>query len=368
MLISLGVLFAIIFAYKAFGGYMMKKYMSQKPPPATVSVMKASYQDWQPIIKASGSLRAVKGVDVTTEIAGLVSNIHFIPGQNVKNKEVLVELNADSEMAQLKSLEATAELASVVYERDKAQFAIQAVSKATLDADAADLKSKTAQVTEQAAIVAKKTICAPFDGRLGISYVNPGQYMNPGDKVVTLQALDPIYVDFYLPQQTLVQIHVGQTIKMTTDTYPGRFFTGKITTIDPRVDPATRNVQVEATLSNADFALLPGMFSSVELETGASQRFITLPQTAISFNPYGEIIYIVKETGKDSLGKPVLTATQTFVTVGETRGDQVSVLKGIKEGETVVTAGQLKLKNGSEIIINNSILPSFDEAPKPVNE
>jgi membrane fusion protein (multidrug efflux system) len=377
MLGSVGILFVLIFAYKAFGNYMIKKYMSQKPPPVSVSAMKASYEPWQPKMKTSGSLRAVKGVDVTTEIAGLVRNIHFTPGQNVKNQEILVELNADSETAQLKSLQATSELAEAVYERDKAQFAIKAISKATLDADAADLKSKLAKVAEQAAIVDKKTIRAPFEGRLGISYVNPGQYMTPGNPVVTLQALDPIYVDFYLPQQALVQVGVGQTIKMTVDTYPDRIFTGKITTINPKIDPATRNVQVEAALANPDFVLLPGMFSSIELETGASQPYITLPQTAISFNPYGEIVYILKENThpvKDKnntnskLRSTTFTATQIFVTVGETRGNQVSVLKGINKNDYIVTAGQHKLKNGSEVIINNSILPSNDPAPKLANE
>lgn len=380
MLGSVGILFMAIFAYKAFGQYMMKKYMSQPAPPISVSAMKASYESWQPKISASGSLRAVRGVEVTTEIAGLVRNILFTPGQDVKNQEMLLELNTDSEMAQLKSLEAAAELAGVVYERDKAQYAIKAVSKATLDADAANLKIKVAQVAEQIAIINKKIIRAPFDGRLGISYINPGQYVNPGNQVVTLQALDPIYVDFFLPQQALVQVQVGQAVEVTVDTYPGRIFSGKITTVNPKIDSTTRNVQVEATVFNPDFALLPGMFASVKVETGPIEQYITLPQTAISFNPYGEIAYIIKENDKDvnnenknkdkksKSSKTTLSAIQTFITVGDTRGDQISVLKGINPGDYVVTAGQHKLKNGSEVIINNSILPSNETMPNLVSK
>jgi len=357
MLGSLSLLFIFIFAYKAFSYYMIKKFITCKPAPITVSAIKAAYDSWQPKIKAAGSIAAVQGVDVTTEISGMIKTIHFTPGQFVEAGEILVELNAASEIAHLNALTATAELAKIVYERNQAQFKIQAVSQATLDANAADLKNKLAQVAEQEALIAKKTVRAPFKGRLGISHVNLGQYINPGDQIVTLQALDPIYVHFYIPQQSWVQIQVGQSIHMTTDTYPNRLFNGKITTINPIVDTASRNIQVEATLSNSDAALLPGMFSSVEIETGKLERHILLPQTAVSFNPYGEIVYVLKENGQDSTGVPVFTAMQTFVTVGETRGDQISILKGLKPNDIVVTAGQVKLKNESQVIIHNSIAP-----------
>lgn len=369
MLIFLAVLFGGIFAYKIFMNYMIKKYMgSMGAPTFTVSTMKVGFQSWQPKLHASGSLRAVKGVDVTTEIAGLIRSISFTPGQQVKAKDELVQLNNDSDTALLHSLEATAELARIVYKRDKAQFDIQAVSQAVLDSDDANVKAREAQVAEQTSLLAKKTIRAPFDGRLGISYVNPGQYLNPGDKVVTLQALDPIYVDFYLPQQTLMQLHVGQVIKMNTDAFPGRIFNGKITTIDPLIDVKTRNIRVEATVKNEDLALLPGMFSNVEVDIGVPEQYITLPQTAISYNPYGDIVFIVKENGKDKEGKPLLTVIQSFVTLGDKRGDQVAVKEGLKEGQMVVTAGTQKLKNGSKIAINNEILPSNSPNPHPINE
>jgi membrane fusion protein (multidrug efflux system) len=372
MLIGVGILFGLIFAYKIFGMIMFKIYMSKAKngPTVTVSTMQAKYQLWNPQVKASASLRATRGVDVTTEIAGLVKSINFTPGAEVTEGTLLVQLNVDADIAQLHVFEAQAELAKTVYARDKAQYAIQAVSKAQLDTDEADLKSKNAQVEEQKAIIEKKTIRAPFSGRLGISAVNLGQYVNPGDKVVTLQTLDPIWVDFFVPQQEMPQLQVGQTIGMRNDSFPGEIFTGKITTINPKVEVDTRNVEVEATIANPHGKLIPGMFANVRIETGEPQPFITLPQTAITYNPYGEVVFVVKpqEKEKDSKGKPILIVNQVFVKVGETRGDQVAVLKGLKEGETVVTSGQLKLKNGTRVKINNTILPSDDPHPNPVDE
>ncbi|HTZ17968.1 MAG TPA: efflux RND transporter periplasmic adaptor subunit [Dissulfurispiraceae bacterium] len=369
MLVAVGLLFGGIFGYKAFKSHMANKAMAgMQAPPVAVSAIKAELQQWQPQLKAVGSLRAVRGVDVTSEISGLVRTLHFKSGDRVKEGQLLVQLNADSDMAQLRSLEAAAELANTVYERDKKQYDAKAISKAALDADAADLKVKRAQVAQQSALVDKKTIRAPFGGQLGISIVNPGQYLNPGDKIVTLQSLDSIYIDFYLPQQELSRISLGQKVVAVADTYPGRTFIGKITSINPKVDPDTRNVQVEATIINPRHELLPGMYASVEVQAGAPARYLTLPLTAVAFNPYGETIFIVEEKGKGADGKPVLIARQSFVTTGETRGDQVAILKGIKEGDIVVTGGQLKLKNGSVVIIDNRVQPGNEAAPKPVDE
>lgn len=364
MLVAVGLLFGGIFGYKAFKSQMMNKFTASAQPPVTVSTIRAEFHSWQPKLKAVGSLRAVRGVDVTSEISGLVRTVHFNSGDEVKAGQLLLQLNADSDIAQLHSLEAAAELSDIVYERDKKQFAAQAISQATLDADAADRKVKRAQVAQQVATVNKKTICAPFAGRLGISTVNPGQYVNPGDKIVTLQSLDSIYLDFYLPQQELSMISLGQTVIASTDTYVGRTFTGKITTINPKVDPDTRNVQIEATIPNLKHELLPGMYASVEVVAGSVQRYLTLPQTAVTFNPYGETVFIVVGDERGPYGKPILTARQTFVTVGPTRGDQIAILKGIKEGETVISSGQLKLKNGSRVIINNQVRPSNEATPK----
>jgi membrane fusion protein (multidrug efflux system) len=368
MLLIVGVLFGGIFGFRAFQARMTKKFMTFQPPPSVVTAIKAESVPWQPQLKAVGSLRAVRGVDVTSEIAGLVLSILFQSGEEVKEGQILAKLNADADSAQLQALEAAAELAQTAYERDKKQFAVQAVSQATLDAEAADLKGKRAQVAQQQAVVFKKTIRAPFAGRLGISTVNPGQYVNPGDKIVTLQSLGSMYADFHLPQQELSRIAPGQAVVVTTDTYPGRAFPGKITSINPKVDPETRNVQIEARIANPKHELLPGMYASIDVRAGATQRYLTVPQTAVTYNPYGDTVYIAQESGKGPDNKPLLTVKQSFVTLGPTRGDQVAVLTGIKEGDTVVTSGQLKLKNNSAVIINNQVQPSNEEAPKTADE
>ncbi|MGE5240152.1 MAG: efflux RND transporter periplasmic adaptor subunit [Bacteroidota bacterium] len=369
MLLIVGLLFGGIFGFQAFKAYKIKQFFAtNKAPPVTVTAMAAAFQTWQPQINAVGSLRAVRGVDLASEISGIVRTLNFKSGDEVKAGQVLVQLNADADIALLRSLEAAAELARTTYERDKAQYAARAISQATLDAAAADLKSKRAQVAQQQALVDKKTITAPFAGRLGISTVNPGQYLNPGDKIVTLQSLDPVFVDFYLPQQQLSSIAIDQAVVVATDSYPGQTFNGKISAISPKVDPSTRNVQVEATLANPKHELLPGMYASLKVDAGAAERFLTLPQTAVTFNPYGESVYLVEPGEKGADGKPTMIARQSFISVGESRGDQIAILKGIKEGDMVVTSGQLKLRNGSPVIINNAVQPSNEPAPKPVDE
>jgi membrane fusion protein (multidrug efflux system) len=370
MLIAVGLLIGGLVGFNVFKGIMMQKYMGKGGlPPATVSAMKADYQLWQPQLNAVGTLRAVRGVDVTTEVAGLVRSVNFKSGDEVKAGQVLAQLNADSDIAQLHSLEAAAELAATVYERDKAQLEAEVISKAQVDTDAGDLKSKRAQVAQQQAVVEKKTLRAPFSGKLGISTVNPGQYMNPADKLVTLQTIDPIYVDFYLPQQQLPQVAIGQTITLTTDTFKDVPFTGKINAINPKIDTNTRNVQVEATIPNPKRQLLPGMFANVRVNSGEENRYITLPQTAITFNPYGDTVFVVKPSDKkedkDEKGNPRLLAQQVFVTTGPTRGDQVAILKGIEPGTEVVTSGQVKLKTGTPLIIDNKVQPSNSPNPRP---
>jgi len=366
MLGCVGLLFGGIFGYKAFVAHMIAKKMSaNQAPPVTVSTTTAQKERWQPRISAVGTVRASDGVDVTTEIAGLVRSIHFKSGDDVKQGQVLVQLNADSDVARLHSLEAEAELARTTYERDRRQFAVKAISQAVLDVSRADLKSKQAQVKQQAAIVEKKTITAPFDGRIGISTVSPGQYLNPGSPIATLQAIDMVYVDFTVPQQEIAQIKLGQSVSVTTDTYPDHPFQGTITAFNAKVDPQTRNIEIEATLDNSRHRLLPGMFAEVQLETGQAVDHITLPQTAVTYNPYGETVYIVTSGEKNSSAK---IAKQIFVTVGPKRGDQVAILKGLQADATVITSGQMKLKNGSRITVNNDIQPSNDPEPRPTDQ
>jgi membrane fusion protein (multidrug efflux system) len=369
MLISLGILFGGIFLWKMFQGFMMKRFLSSMgSQTVTVSTTKINYSPWQPQIKAVGSLRAVQGVNVTTSLAGQVQTIYFTPGSMTKKGDVLVQLNADTEIGQLRALEASAILAKITYHRDLAQYKVQAVSKQVVDTDEYNLKNLEGQVFQQTATVAKKTIRAPFSGHLGIRNVNLGQYVNVGDNIVTLQSLDPIYVDFYVPQQQLTQLKVGQVVRLTSENHQGHVYHGKITTINPLIDNTTRNVIVEATFANPNAILAPGMFVEVQVETGKPQPYLTLPQAAVVFNSYGNIVYVVKHKGKDENGKPNLIAEQVFVTTGATRGDQIVILNGLKKGDIVVTSGQVKLKNGSRITINNAVQPANNPDPHVKND
>ncbi len=369
MLIGVSILFGSIILYKLCVGFFVSFMISKnKSPAVTVSAMKAQYASWQPKVEATGSLRAIQGVNVTTSLAGMVQKIYFTPGAIVKKDDLLVQLNIDSDVAQLHSLQASAELAKITLKRDIAQYKIKAISKAVLDSDLANLKNFNAQVAEQQAVIAKKTITAPFSGRLGISAVDLGQYVNSGDKVVSLQQLDPLYIDFFIPQTELVKLKVGQAVRVTSDSYPNEKFKGKISTIDPIVDVNTRNVEIEAIIENPTLKLLPGMFGWATVDVDKPKQYITLPQSAVSFNPYGDIIYKLKEVKNDKTNKMILTANQTFVTTGEIRGDQIAILKGLNADEMVVTSGQLKLKNGSQVEIDNSVVPADNPAPKPVDE
>jgi membrane fusion protein (multidrug efflux system) len=368
MLIAVAVVLGGIFGFQLFKAAMIKKFMSaMASPPQTVSATKAGFSAWQPKIEAIGSLRAVNGADLSIEVSGVVGSISFNSGDDVKEGAELLKLRSEDDLAKLQSLQATAELNNITYQRDLQQFKLQAVSQANLDTDAANLKNANAQVAQQQAILDKKTLRAPFAGHLGIRAVDIGQYLSAGTAIVTLQALDPIFMDFFVPQQSIDRLRLGQTIAVKVDAYKDQTFPGEVSAINPRVDASSRNVQVRATLKNADHRLLPGMYATVEINTGAPQNYITLPQTVITYNPYGDTVFILDSKGADANGKPQLIARQTFVTTGPTRGDQVAVLKGVNDGETIVTAGQLKLHNGSTVLIDNSVTPTADAAPVPVD-
>jgi membrane fusion protein, multidrug efflux system len=364
MLIAVAIVFGGIFGFQAFKAAMIKKFMSSmSAPPQTVSATKAEYSQWQPQIEAVGSLRAVKGADLSLEVSGVVDTISFNSGDDVKQGDLLLKLRAADDTAKLESLQATAELSELTNQRDLKQFKIQAVSQATLDTDAANLKNAKAQVAQQQAILDKKFLRAPFAGHLGIRAVDLGQYLSAGTAIVTLQALDPIFLDFFVPQQSVDQIRIGQAVTAKVDAFRDQTFPGEISAINPKVDASSRNVQIRATLKNPDHKLLPGMYATVDIATGAPQNYITLPQTTITYNPYGNTVYVVDNKSAQPDGKPQLIARQTFVTTGATRGDQVAVLKGVKAGDMIVTAGQIKLHNGSPILIDNSITPTADASP-----
>lgn len=376
MLIMLGAVLLLL-ALLALGFFLhIRQLMASapKPTPQTVSATIIRRAQWQPQLSSVGTMVAVRGVDVASEIAGLVRSVHFKSGQEVAAGQLLVQLNAEADIAQLRALQAAADLAASVLRRDQQQFAVQAISQAQIDSDEADLKSRQALAAQQAALVEKKTIRAPFAGKLGITTVNPGQYLNPGDKIVTLQTIDPIYVNFYIPQKQLSGLQVGQALNLSSDAYANTAFAGKVSAISSKVDPATRNVQVEATVANPKRQLLPGMFANVHVEAGDTRQYLTLPQTAITYNPYGSTVFVVqparqaRQTAKDGTPPPKageLVVQQVFVTTGETRGDQVAVLTGLAEGQQVVTSGQIKLKNGSPVVISNTVEPRNNPQPTP---
>ena len=369
MLALVGTLLGAIFGFQAFKGHMIKKFMAtQAAPVQTVSAVKAVLQTWQSQLEAVGSLTAREGTDLAPEVSGIVSSIDFKSGERVHAGKLLLKMNAATDIAQLHVLQAAALLARSTYARDREQFRAHAVSQAVLDSDRANVQASAAQVAEQQAQIDKKRIRAPFAGRLGIRAVSLGQYLNAGAKIVTLQALDPIFVDFNLPQKSVGQIELGQKVSVRTDAFPGKTFVGKIMAIDPKIDPGTRNVMIRAAIRNPRNELLPGMFALTDLEVGKPEGQITLPQTAISYNPYGNLVYLVENDGKGLDGKPRLIVKQRFVTTGATRGDQVAIVKGLKPGDRVVTSGQIKLRNGSPVVIDNSIEPTDDPAPKPQDE
>jgi membrane fusion protein (multidrug efflux system) len=374
MLIVTGVVLGGIFGFQIFKANMIKQFLStQKAPPQTVATVKATKKEWHKRLEAVGNVRAINGADLSAEVPGIVSAVHFQSGADVKQGDLLLELNSEVDAARLDALKATAELAKLTYERNRSLLKRQssAVSQAKVDADKASMKNANALVEQQKATLNYKFIRAPFAGRLGIVRVDIGQYIAPGTAIVSLQQLDPIHVDFYLPQQAVAKIKPGLTVTAHTDTYPGNIFTGKVTALDAAVDTDTRNIKVRATFPNPDKLLLPGMFATVDVDLGDPQHFITLPVTSIVYNSFGNIVFLVeKRKGKDAGAddKQQLVAKQIFVTTGQTRGGQVAILKGVKEGDVVVSVGQIKLRNGVPVKINNSVQPSSEPNPKVDNQ
>ena len=362
------LLLAAIYGWQSFVGRMMKKGMAAAATaPQVVSAIAAKPTVWQSQLHAVGSLRAVRGADLAAEIGGVVDALNFYSGNQVQAGAVLLRLRLNDDPAKLLQLQAAAELAEQNYKRDQEQFAAQAISQAVLDSDASTLKSARAAVTAQQALIGEKIVKAPFAGRLGIRQVDLGQYLSPGTTIVTLQALDPILIDFYLPQQALANIRDGQAVSATVDTYPGVVFAGVIESINSKVDSASRNFQVRASFKNADHRLVPGMYAGVDVASGDAQTLITLPATAITYNPFGDTVYAVLR-GEAAGGSAAATVQQRFVSLGETRGDQVAVLKGVSTGDVIVTGGQLKLRNGAHVVVNNGIVPTDDAHPAPPNE
>lgn len=368
MLIIAGVIVGGVVAFQGFKNRMIAAAIrGQANPPQTVSTAVARESTWQPTVEALGSFSASEQASLSAEVSGLVTAIHFDSGQRVRAGQPLVELDAAPLKAQLAQLEAEAGLAEINLKRDQAQLRVRAVSQAAVDTDRATLKSARAQVAAQQALIAQKTIRAPFSGQLGIRQVNLGQYLAAGAAVVTLQKLDPMEVDFTVPQNQIDLIHAGMKAQVETSAVPGKTFDATVTAIEPQVDTATRNLKVRARVPNPDHVLLPGVFATVHVTAGKPRPYVTLPNAAVAYNPYGATVFIVTDHGKGADGKPRLTAEQRFVTTGLTRGDQVAIVGGVKAGEVVVTAGQLKLRNGSPVVVNNSVQPANNPNPQVPN-
>ena len=357
---SLGMIGGVILVIGAIAAWkiitiraIMKKMSMTKPPATVVSSLKAPEETWQRRFHAVGSFAAVEGVTVTNELDGIVSAIPFEAGAAVNKGDLLVQLDISTEQAQLASAQAASDLSQISLKRAQELRAQNTNSQSEYDTAEAQARQTVSSLDIIRAAIGKKTIRAPFSGRLGIRQISLGQFLKAGSSIVSLEALDPLYVNFSLPQQNLVDLKVGQAVQVTVDAYPDTVFEGKINAINSKVDDTNRNVQVQATIANADERIKPGMFAGVDVILPREDRFVTLPQTAITYNPYGNSVYVVEH--KD--GEADLIVRQQFVELGDRRGDQVAVLKGVKPGDEVVTAGQLKLRNGVPVQINNAVVP-----------
>ena len=342
----------------------MAQNASFQPPPEAVTTVKASQETWPSTVEAIGTVAAVHGVTIAADLPGTVAQISFESGKRVRKGDVLVRLDTRQEQAQLAAAEAQRNLTSMNFERMKGLRDQGITSQSDFDKAAAEHKQAIAQTGESRATIGRKTIRAPFSGVLGLRQVNLGQYLRPGDPIVELQALDPVYVNFSVPQQQLGQLQVGAPVQVTAQGIERAAATGKITAVNSIVDEATRNVEIQATLANTDLKLRPGMFVEAHVVLGDATPVIALPGSAINYAPYGNSVFVVGPMkGKD--GKTYNGVQQQFVKLGPSRGDQVAVLSGLKAGDEVVTSGVFKLRSGAAVVVNNKVQPSNNRAPKP---
>ena len=334
-------------------------------PPDTVTTATARSDSWETSLSAVGSLTAVQGVTVAAELPGKVVEISFEPGAKVKRGDPLIRQDTSVEEAQLPGAEAQVTLTESVLARDVEMLKEKIVSQADYDAAVAGHRQAMAQVETLRATIAKKTIRAPFGGRLGVRQVNLGQALREGDPIVTLQSLDPIYVNFALPQQELSRLHVGLPVRVTSDAFPGAAINGRITTVNPLVDAETRNVQLQATVANPAEKLRPGMFVNTAVGLPVRQKVLAIPATSVLYAPFGDSVFVVAD---DNVVKGGKTLRQQFVRLGEKRGDFIAVTDGLKEGETIVSTGVFKLRNGQPVVVDNKLSPEFRLAPRPKND
>lgn len=356
---------AAIFGYKMMSLRKARAAMAgMRPAPAAVTTAPATPQTWRSTLFAVGTVESYQGVTLRSEIEGRVVKIALQSGAAVKEGDVLLELDAATEEAQIKSLEAAAKLAESSLERARDLRRTNTNTAVDLDTAEAARAQAVAAVEGLKVTLAKKRIVAPFSGRLGIRQVNIGQFLNKGDAIVSIEAIDPAYVDFALPQQELTNLKAGLGVEVTVDAFPGRTFQGKIEAIDPRVSDKTRNVRIRAVVPNADETLKPGLFANVSVQLPMQTEVLELPATAVVYSPYGNSVYVVIEK-EGAGGAKQLVVEQRFITTGVKRGDQVSIVKGLKPGDQVVTAGQMKLRNGAPVVVNNTVVPANSPRPTP---
>ena len=367
MLCVIGAVFAALAWFVNFRAGMISQVMATlADPPQTVSTAAAQVSDWQSTTTAIGTFRAVNGADLSLQQPGIVDSIHFESGKDVAAGDALLDLRKEDDVAKLQSLQATADGYGITLRRDQGQLKISAVSQATVDSDVVNERNALALLAQQRALVDQKTLRAPFAGRLGVRQVDVGQYLTAGTTIVTLQALDRLFADFTLPQQAIDQVKVGQEVEARVDAFPDHSFKGTVQAFNSKVDQTSRNVQVRALFDNADRKLLPGMFARIDVRVGRPTSYLTLPQTAIVYNTYGESVFLAVKS--DAPGKQGLVARQTFIKTGATRGDQVAVVSGLDQGATVVTAGQIKLRNGTLLKVDNSVTQPNEPNPSPVDQ
>ena len=337
------------------------------PPPETVTTAVARTESWESLLTAVGSLEAVRGVMVTAELTGKVVDIEFEPGTMVRAGDLLAKQDTSTEEAQLRAAEATAALAKSNYDRMKELLGRKIISQSEYDNTEAQYKQAMAQCDNIRTVIAKKNVRAPFAGRLGIRLINLGQVLNEGQAIVSLQALDPIFVNFLLPQQELAKLQPGLTVRVTTDALPGQTIEGKITALNPQVDASTRNIRIQATVANGQERLRPGMYVNVAVVLPARDKVLAIPATAVLYAPYSDSVFVVEEKKSERGGQPITAVRQQFAQLGEKRGDFVSVVSGLKEGETVVSSGVFKLRNGQDVVVDDRLSPVFNLTPKPEN-
>ena len=334
------------------------------PPPTAVTTTVAEKSQWQPSLETIGTVAAINGVTISTDLAGIVSKIAFESGSQVKAGDLLVQLNTDQEQAQLAQAEAQRDFTQITFTRNEGLLAKRTVSQSDFDSAVAQFHQALATVDQFKALIARKTLRAPFSGVVGIRQINLGQYLNTGDAVVTLQSFDPIYVNFNLPQQNLSQVTVGQPVEVTLDAYGDKVFTGKITAINSLVDQNSRNVQIQATLPNSETQLRPGMYAKVKVVLPDSQEVIAIPSSSIHYAPYGDSVFVVSEM-KSEDGKTYKGVKEQFVKLGQSKGDLTAILSGVNPGDELVTSGVFRLKSGAAIIVNNKSAPGSEISPNP---